>query len=119
MNFSQAYRRIAAAQAIAAALLLALLLLPTSRHVLEASMWLHMLVQFPLLLLVGMGLVGVLPARVQAGVACWNAHGISGLLAVVLVPRVLDLALVSPSVDAAKCSALLLAGARVQRVFAG
>lgn len=120
MSFSQAYRRITAAQAIAAALLLALLLLPASRHALEASMWHHMLVQFPLFLLAGMGLVSALPVRAQAGVARWNAHGISGLLGVVLVlgvlmvPRVLDLALVSPSVEAAKCAALVLAGAALR-----
>ena len=107
-------------QAIAAALLLALLLLPAARHALEASMWRHMLVQFPLLLLAGAGLVGALPARAQAGAARWNAHGISGLvavalvLAVLMVPRVLDLALTSPSVEAAKCSALVLAGAALR-----
>lgn len=106
--------------AIAAGLLLALLLLPVSRYALEASMWRHMLVQFPLLLLAGAGLVGTLPARAQAEVARWNAHGISGLvavalvLAVLMVPRVLDLALVSPSVEAAKFSALLLAGAALR-----
>ena len=120
MNFSPIYRRIAAAQAIAATLLLALLLLPTSRDVLEASMWRHMLLQFPLLLLVGMGGAAALPARVRAGVACWNAHGISGLvaaalvLAVLMVPRVLDLALISPAVEAAKYAALLLAGAALR-----
>lgn len=107
-------------QFMAAALLLVLLLLPASRHALESSMWRHMLAQFPLLLLAGAGLVGALPARVRAGVARWNAHGISGLvavalvLAVLMVPRVLDLALVSPSVEAAKFSALLLAGAALR-----
>ena len=107
-------------QAMASALLLALLLLPASRHALESSMWRHMLVQFPLLLLAGAGLVGALPARVRTGVSRWNDHGISGLvavalvLAVLMVPRVLDLALVNPSVEAAKFSALLLAGAALR-----
>lgn len=107
-------------QAMASALLLALLLLPASRHALESSMWRHMLVQFPLLLLAGAGLVGTLPARVRTGVSRWNAHGISGLvavalvLAVLMVPRVLDLALLNPSVEAAKFSALLLAGAALR-----
>ncbi len=107
-------------QVMAATLLLALLLLPASRHALESSMWRHMLVQFPLLLLVGAGLVRMLPARVQAGVARWNAHGISGLLAVALVlavlmvPRVLDLALLSVPVEAAKFAALVLAGAALR-----
>ena len=107
-------------QAVAAALLLALLLLPASRHALESSMWRHMLLQFPLLLLAGAGLAGVLPARVRAGLARWNAHGISGLVAVALVlallmvPRVLDLALVSLPIEAAKCAALVLAGAALR-----
>ncbi len=43
-------------------------------------MWRHMLLQFSLLLLAGIGLVGALPAQVRAGCARWNAHGISGLL---------------------------------------
>ena len=83
-------------------------------------MWRHMLVQFPLLLLAGAGLAGDLPARVRVGVACWNAHGISGLvavalvLAVLMVPRVLDLALVSLPIEAAKCAALVLAGAALR-----
>ena len=107
-------------QAIAAALLLALLLVPTARHALEASMWRHMLVQFPLWLLVGAGGVGALPVRLRAFVARWNAHGISGLvatalvLAVLMVPRVLDLALVSVPIEAAKCTALVLAGAALR-----
>ena len=102
-------------QAVAAALLLVLLLLPASRHALENSMWRHMLLQFPLLLLAGAGLAGVLSARVRAGLARWNAHGISGLvtvalvLALLMVPRVLDLALVSLPIEAAKCAALVLA----------
>ena len=107
-------------QAMAAALLLALLLLPPARYALEASMWRHMLLQVSLLLLAGIGLVGALPAQVRAGCARWNAHGISGLLgvalvlAVLMVPRVLDLALVSPAVEAAKCAALVLAGAALR-----
>lgn len=107
-------------QTIAAALLLALLLVPAVRHVLEASMWRHMLVQFPLWLLVGAGGVGALPARLRWAVARWNAHGISGLvatalvLAVLMVPRVLDLALVSVPIEAAKCTALVLAGAALR-----
>lgn len=107
-------------QAMAAALLLALLLFSPSRHVLEASMWRHMLLQFSLLLLAGMGWVGALPAWVRAGIARWNAHGISGLLgvalvlAVLMVPRALDLALVSAPVEAAKCAALVLAGAALR-----
>ena len=36
------------------------------------------------------------------------------MLAVLMVPRVLDLALVSPAVEAAKCAALVLAGAALR-----
>ncbi|HEY0822874.1 MAG TPA: hypothetical protein VGD76_03725, partial [Ramlibacter sp.] len=50
----------------------------------------------------------------------WNAHGIAGLLAaalvlmVLMIPRVLDLALVDARVDAAKWLALLACGAALQ-----
>jgi hypothetical protein len=50
-------------------------------------------------------------------VARWNAHGIAGLvgvalvLAVLMVPRVLDLAL-RAATEAAKCAALLLRALR-------
>ena len=104
-------------RAIAACLLLAVLALPGVRHTLEASMWRHMVLQFPLWMLAGALLASALPQRARAALAPWNAHGISGLvatatvLAVLMVPRVLDLALVSPGVEAAKCVVLVLAGA--------
>ena len=96
--------------------LLAILLLPPVRHALEASMARHMLVQFPLLLCGGALLVANLSSRTRAFVDRWNAHGISGLvgvslaLAVLMVPRVLDLALIDPVIEIAKCTALVLAG---------
>ena len=102
------------------ALLLGLLLLPPLRHWLTASMWRHMVLQFPLWMLAGAWLVVGLPPAVRARVAQWNAYGISGLvsagivLAVLMVPRVLDLALVSAPFEAAKCAALLLAGASLR-----
>lgn len=102
--------------ALAAVFLAALLALPEVRHALEASMWRHMLLQFPLWMLAGAWLAAALPARAQAIAARCNAHGIAGLLAVALVlavlmvPRVLDLALLRPEVEAAKLAALLLAG---------
>ena len=76
----------------------------------------HMLVQFPLLLCGGALLVANLSSRTRAFVDRWNAHGISGLvgvslaLAVLMVPRVLDLALIDPVIEIAKCTALVLAG---------
>ena len=97
--------------------LLALLLVPALRQWLTASMWRHMVLQFPLWMLAGALLAASLPPAAQIRVARWNAYGISGLvgagvvLAVLMVPRVLDLVLVSSSIEAAKCAALLLAGA--------
>lgn len=96
--------------------LLAVLALPPVRHALEASMARHMLVQFALLLCSGAWLAAGLPQRMRQAFARWNAHGISGLLAtalvlaVLMVPRALDLALVAPGIDAAKYAALVLAG---------
>lgn len=100
--------------------LLALLLLPALRQWLTASMWRHMVLQFPLWMLAGALMVTGLSPEAHARVARWNAYGISGLvasgavLAVLMVPRVLDLALVSPIVEAVKCAALLLAGAALR-----
>ena len=98
-------------------LLLLLATLPGLRHWLEAGMWRHMVLQFPLLLLAGALLVRSLPARGLQWLARWNMLGITGLVAVgvvltvLMVPRALDLALRDAGVEIAKCSALLLAGA--------
>ena len=107
-------------QVFVALALLACLLLPALRHWLTASMWRHMVLQFPLWMLMGALLVAGLSPAARAHLARWNAYGISGLvgvaavLAVLMVPRVLDLALVSPSLEAAKCGALLLTGAALR-----
>ena len=83
-------------------------------------MWRHMLVQFPLWMLVGCWLASALGARARERIARWNAYGISGLvatavvLAVLMVPRVLDLALVRPDIEVAKCTALVFAGAALR-----
>ena len=104
-------------QAWVGAALLGLLLVPAVRQWLTTSMWRHMVLQFPLWMLAGAWLVAALPPTARAHAARWNAYGISGLvgagaaLAVLMVPRVLDLVLVSAPVEAAKCAALLLAGA--------
>lgn len=100
--------------------LVAVLCLPGPRHALEASMWRHMVLQFPLLMAAGALLAAGLPARWRAGLGRWNAQGISGLLAVALVlavamvPRVLDLALLRPDVEALKLAALVAAGAALR-----
>lgn len=98
----------------------ALLALPPARGLLESSMTLHMLVQFPLLLAAGWLLARALPAKLRRHAGAWNAHGMTGLLAsalvlmVLMIPRVLDLALVDPRIEAAKWIALLAGGAALQ-----
>ena len=107
-------------QALAGVVLLAVLVLPPVRHAMEASMWRHMMLQFPLWMAAGALLAAALPVRVRAGIARGNAHGIAGLLAVALalavlmVPRVLDLVLLRPEVEGAKLAALLLTGAALR-----
>ncbi len=99
------------------AVLLAALMLPPLRHALEASMSLHMLVQYPALLLAGALLAAAVPAGLRRRLLAWNAMGISGLTAcaliaaVLMIPRVLDLALTDWRAESAKVVALLLAGA--------
>ena len=87
----------------------------------------HMLVQYPLLMLCGALLAGgLLAAPVERApvrrvpVFSWNAHGITGLLgtaialALLMIPRVLDLALVNPWVEFAKMTALVVCGAAIR-----
>lgn len=106
--------------ATAALALLGLLALPPLRHALEGGMTTHMLVQFPSLALCGAMLAHALPVRWRARCDRWNAYGVGGLLAaalvlaVLMIPRVLDLALVDARVEAAKWLALLLCGAALR-----
>ena len=110
----------ARAQALVGAALLAVLAVAPVRHAMEAGMWRHMMLQFLLWMAAGALLAAALPARTRALVARCNAHGIAGLLgvalalAVLMVPRVLDLALLRPEVEGAKLAALLLAGAALR-----
>jgi len=97
--------------------LLVVVLLPAVRQAAEARMLTHMLLQYPALMLAGALLVPAVPARWRKGLQRFNVMGLAGLLgvalstAVLMVPRVLDLALVNPWVEAAKLLALLLSGA--------
>ena len=83
-------------------------------------MSLHMLVQYPALMLAGALLGAALPKTIRARLSAWNALGISGLtacvlfLAVLMIPRVLDLSLVDTRVEFAKVAALLFSGAVLQ-----
>jgi hypothetical protein len=104
----------------AAGFMLCLLALPGARHFFEASMTRHMLLQFPLVSLAGFALADSLP-RSWLGLANrWNSHGISGLfaaallLAILMVPRLLDLALVDVRIELGKWVALLVCGAAVR-----
>lgn len=99
-----------------AALLAALILTPL-RPALESAMSTHMLIQFPALMLGGALLSAAVPAALRHRLAPWNGLGISGLvavalsLAVLMIPRVLDLALINPAIEAAKILALISSGA--------
>ena len=104
----------------AAWLLLLLMLVPPVRRTIESSMTTHMLIQYPCLLLVGALLVAGLPTRWLSHAHRWNELGLSGLvgsalvLAVLMVPRVLDLALVNEHVEALKLIALVASGAALR-----
>ena len=92
------------------------MLLPPIRHTLEQRMVLHMLLQFPLFVLIGLLLAGQLSAPCRARIARWNIYGITGLVfvaiaaAIGMVPRLLDLALIDVRVEITKCAALVLCG---------
>lgn len=100
----------------ASVLLLAVLAWPGMRHELEAGMTRHMLLQFPLIALAGYGLCSALPKRWEQALQHWNEEGVSGLfgvalaLALLMIPHLLDLALVDMRVEAVKWLLLLLCG---------
>ena len=100
--------------------ILAVLLWPPVRRAMESGMTQHMLVQYPAVLAAGALLVGAVPQRWQQGLQRFNELGIAGLLfaavtmAVLMVPRVLDLALVDLSVEALKLLTLALSGAALR-----
>jgi len=107
-------------QAMAGAAAIALLALPAVRGPMEAAMATHMLAQFPLLVAAGALLAAACPAGLRSRIARWNALGIAGLVATAgvlglsMIPRLLDLALADPRIDAAKWLALLLCGAALR-----
>ena len=107
----------AAWRSCAGMILLLVMVSPPIRRATEASMTAHMLVQYTGLLLAGSLLVDGLPARWLQALQRWNELGIAGLvgssltLAVLMVPRVLDLALTDMRVESLKVVALVLTGA--------
>lgn len=99
---------------------LLLLALPHVRRWMEADMTRHMLVQYPLIALAGFFLALALPTRWRTKIEYWNVFGINGLfataliLALLMIPRLLDLALVDGRVELAKWLALLACGMALQ-----
>lgn len=85
-----------------AIVLFVVLLLPPVQHVLTASMTAQMLLQIPLLILVGWLLRGAPPQRFVSAISAWNYNGITGLIlatlttAVWMLPRSLDAAATEP-----------------------
>lgn len=81
-----------------ATLLFFIMLVPSVRQALESSMTAQMLVQIPLLVLVGWLLQSAVPERLQAMIAGWNSYGITGMVLAVfaaaywMLPRSLDAA---------------------------
>ena len=96
---------------------LALLLLLVAQDYLEASMTRHMLLQFPLLAAVGFGMAFSLSTRWVERINSWNRYGMSGLfitallLALLMIPRLLDMALNDWRIEVGKYAALLFCGA--------
>ena len=101
-------------------IMLLVLLVPQLRRTLESDMALHMLLQFPLLLLAGWLLAKGVPVRLTARLQQWNHAGIAGLLLVSMVlmfwmiPRALDMALTSSVLEFSKFLSLTVAGAALQ-----
>lgn len=91
-------------------------LAPASRAWFETDMARHMLLQFPLLVAIGVALGASFPPRWHRVIDTCNAHGATGLLFASLVlgfwmlPRTLDLAVQVPAMALAKYTSLLLAG---------
>lgn len=94
--------------------LLAVLVVPPVRHVLEASMTAQMLVQIPLLVVAGVLLSRALPGRLMAAIEPWNVQGVTTLVLAMfasaywMLPRSLDAAATEPLVAAAKFASLPL-----------
>ncbi|MDE2401813.1 MAG: hypothetical protein KGL90_09130 [Burkholderiales bacterium] len=107
-------------QGLLGLLLLTLLVVPFVRHALESSMARHMLIEFPSVMLAGGLLITACPTKWRMRLRIWNELGITGLLAsalvlaVLMIPRVLDLALVDERIEHLKLAALILSGATLR-----
>ena len=100
--------------AFAGASLLLGLATPLARSALESSMVGQMLVQMPLLAMIGAACATAMPAHWRRSIDAWNGGGRPGLLLASLgstywmLPRALDAALASAAVEAAKFVSLPL-----------
>jgi hypothetical protein len=103
---SELMARRSAPIALGTLVLLLLLVLPVSRQALLAA--------------AGFLLANALPAAWAERLNAWNAYGLSGLfataliLSILMIPRILDLALVNGQVEAAKWLALIFCGAAIR-----
>lgn len=93
------------------------LMVPMLKQLLQASMTTQMLVQIPALIVVGLLLSQAVPERIDAAVARFDDHGITGLVLATLVialwmlPRSLDASVTQPVFTIAKYLSIpLLAG---------
>lgn len=97
-----------------------ILAIPGARSMMERDMALHMLLQFPLILLAGWLLAQGLPEQSKAELRKWDHAGIAGLLAASMVlmfwmiPRALDMVLADGAMEFWKFLTLLLAGAALE-----
>lgn len=89
-------------------MLWAALAVPDMRQLLESTMTYQMLVQIPLLAVVGWALAQSVPTRINQRLADWDQAGISGLLLASLasllwmLPRAMDAAVDAPAISLAK-----------------
>jgi hypothetical protein len=96
------------------------LAVPAARGMMESDMALHMLLQFPLLLLAGWLMAKGIPPQTRAGIQKWNHAGIAGLLATSMIltfwmlPRALDVVLTNTPLEVCKFLSLALAGAALE-----
>lgn len=94
--------------------------IPAVRGMMEGDMALHMLLQFPLIMLAGWLLAKAVPKRTREKLRQWNRSGIAGLLMVSVVlmfwmiPRALDMVLADGAMEFWKFISLALAGAALE-----
>lgn len=96
--------------------MLLILSTPAVRSMMEGDMALHMLLQFPMLLLAGWLLAQGFSPQTKARLQRWNHAGIAGLLLVAMVlmlwmiPRALDMVLSDGTMELWKFLTLIMAG---------